>query len=186
MFLAARRLKKYFAIIQRHLPLVDEDRFRQSTVNSNASQARALKYAIFMAAAHIDKESSRERQFYKTARYHIEQAELETHSSVFWSLEVAQALVLVARYEVTHMNLPQALITISRLDTLLSILQRRLDEKNQSHTLSNIPKIDSNRKGEFQRTIFFVLSLKYRNVMAAQIHDDAESYLVSSPMTNID
>lgn len=183
--LVARRLKKYFAIIQRHFPLVDEDRFMHSTVNSNTNQAQGLKYAILMAGAHIDGKSSGERQFYKTARHHIEQAELEAHSSVFWSLEVAQALILIARYELTHMNLPQALITISRLDSLLSIMQRRLDEKNPSHTLSNIPKIDSSRKVEFQKTLFFAFSLKYRNVIAAQIQDDAESYLVSVPMTTI-
>jgi hypothetical protein len=157
----------------------------QSTVNSNASQAQALKYAICMAGAHVDKYSSRERQFYKTARYYIEQAELEAHSSVFWSLEAAQALILVARYELTHINLPRALITISRLDALVSILQRRLDEKNPSDSISNIPQIDSSRKVEFRRTLFFALSLKYRNVIAAQIHDDAESYLVSLPIMTI-
>lgn len=172
-------MKKYFAIIQRHLPLVDQDQFMLSTLNSDANQARALKYAICMAGAHLSKDVSRERHFYKTTRYHIEQAELEAHTSAFWSLEVAQALILVARYELTHINSPRALITISRLDALVSILQRRLDEKSPSHTILNVPKIESSRKVEFQRTLLLALSLKYRNVIAAQIHDDAESYLVS-------
>jgi hypothetical protein len=61
-------------------------------------------------------------QYYVAARYHLEQAELGTGGSSFWSIEAAQALVLVARFEFGHFNSPRATITMSRLFSLMSAL----------------------------------------------------------------
>lgn len=151
----------------------------QSTVLSDTSQAQALKCAICMTGAHIAGDSHREGQFYKATRYHLEQAELEVQGSNFWSLEAAQALVLAARYNLTHTKSQRALITISRLDTLVSILQRRLDNASAGQALSQGSAVDSSNNFELKRTIFLALSLKYRNFTGSQVHDETESFSVS-------
>ncbi|KUL84184.1 hypothetical protein ZTR_07176 [Talaromyces verruculosus] len=171
-------IKKYFCITQKHLPLVDQDKFMQTTVRSDTSQAQALKCAVCMAGAHVDGDSHREEYFYKATRYHLEQAELEIQGSNFWSLEAAQALVLVARHDLTHTKSQRALVTVSRLDTLISILQRHLDDPKSGQALQ-VPKGDPSSFLELKRTIFLALSLKYRNFTDSQIHNDAECCSVS-------
>lgn len=150
----------------------------QTTVLSGTSQAQALKCAVCMAGAHIDGDSHREEQFYKATRYHLERAELEVQGSNFWSLEAAQALVLVARCDLTHTKPQRALVTISRLDTLISILQRRLDDPQQGEALLRGPTEASSSHLELKRTIFLALSLKYWNFADSQIHNESESFSV--------
>lgn len=136
-----------------------------------------------MAGAHIDGDSHREEQFYNATRYHLEQAELEVQGSNFWSLEAAQALVLVARYDLTYTKSQRALVTISRLDTLISILQHRLDDSQQGQALLRGPTEASSSHLELKRTIFLALSLKYRNFANSQIHDESESFSVSQELS---
>lgn len=83
----------------------------------------ALKYAVCMAGAQVEGIALQiKEQYYVAARYHLEQAELGTGGSSFWSIEAAQALVLVARFEFGHYNSPRATITMSRLFALMSAL----------------------------------------------------------------
>lgn len=64
-------------------------------------------------------------RYYTAARYHLEQAELGSGTSSFWNVETAQALVLVARFEFEHFACPRAMITMSRLFALMSILSHQ-------------------------------------------------------------
>lgn len=152
----------------------------QFTVPSITNQAQALKYAICMAGANVIKDSRHEKQFYTAARYYMEQAELEVQGSDFFSMEAAQALVLITRYEMMHVRSSRALITLSRLDVLISIFQRRIDESTSGQGLSDVPSMDYGSHSDIKRIFLIAFSLKYRNITAAQIHDHADSYLVSS------
>jgi len=61
-------------------------------------------------------------QYYTTTRHHLEQAELGSGASSFWTIEAAQALVLVTRFEFENFAFPRAKISMSRLFALMSIL----------------------------------------------------------------
>lgn len=115
------RYEAYFDVVQRHMPLVSRQIFFQKLSHSKDHQALALKYAICMAGAYFD--SSLAEQCYMTTRYHLEHAELETDGSSIWTIEAAQTLILMARFELTHLNSPRVLITMSRLRALQSNLR---------------------------------------------------------------
>lgn len=159
----------------------------QSTVLSDTCQAQALKHAICMAGAHVDRETKLEEQCYTATRSYLDQAELEVQGSSFWNLEAAQALVLVARYEFTHIKSQRAFITMARLNALISILQQRcLAGESPNLALSHAPTLNLCTQQEMQRTVCLVLSLKCRSSPVVPTHDEAESYLVcAAPCTPV-
>ncbi|KAK2596120.1 hypothetical protein QQS21_006467 [Conoideocrella luteorostrata] len=173
-------IKNYFGTTQKLLPLVAEQRFMQATLVSGSCQAQALKYAICMAGAHVDGDVDLEEQCYKYARYHLEQAELDVQGSTFWTLEAAQALVLVGRYEFTHMKSPRALITVARLDGLLSVLNH-CDMKNLNSTRAPAhgSMSESSTQLELKHACFLALSLKSINLSFFLPHDKSGNSPIS-------
>lgn len=103
------------------MPLVPRQNFVHKIKQSQSHQTIALKHAVCMAGAHLD--ASLAEQCYMATRYHLEHAELETDGSSIWTIEATQALLLIARFELTHFNLPRVLITLSRLRALQSTFQ---------------------------------------------------------------
>lgn len=146
------RYEAYFKITQKHLPLINREAFfRALKQTPEKHQALALKYAVCMAGAQAEGAVYQlQQQFYVAARFHLEQAELGSGGSSFWTVEAAQTLVLVARFEFWHFVSPRAMVTMSRLFALLSVLchqetpgvekERSLNEEelNQCRVLSLI------------------------------------------------
>lgn len=120
------RYEAYFHVVQKHLPLMSrEDFFRILRQSPEKHQTLALKYAVCMAGAQVEAVAFQlKEQYYIAARYHLEQAELGSSASSFWTVEAAQALVLVTRFEFEHFAYPRAMITMSRLFALMSILDQ--------------------------------------------------------------
>ncbi|KAF7562314.1 hypothetical protein G7046_g1832 [Stylonectria norvegica] len=121
----------YFDVVQPHLPLVNRDRFLFTTASNSTQQCQALKAAIAMSGAASIGDSESASRWYKRARSHIEKAEMELDNSSFLTLDTAQALLLVARFEFSHASgaLQRALLTMAKLSQLLLLLgYDRLDE----------------------------------------------------------
>ncbi|KAI0154670.1 hypothetical protein GGR57DRAFT_107791 [Xylariaceae sp. FL1272] len=132
-----RMSERYFAVVQRHLPLVKKEAFFRNLQRSpEKHQILALKYAICMSGAEgtLPDIYIKER-CYSAARHHLEEAELGSDKSSFWSIEAAQALVLVARFEVEHFTSARALITMSRLLALVSVLTQEVSELEMGNNL---------------------------------------------------
>lgn len=109
-----------------------------------------------MAGAHIESTASQLKdECYIAARFHLEHAELGSDVSSFWTVEAAQALVLVARFEFGHFASPRAMITMSRLFALLSILcHQELSGADNGEAL--------NEEELSQRRILSLISLSMR------------------------
>ncbi|KAH9905660.1 hypothetical protein F4778DRAFT_673038 [Xylariomycetidae sp. FL2044] len=122
---SASLFETYFNVVHPHLPLLNrQDVFQNiSKQASEKHQNLALKYAICLAGAQAGGATDQiKAQYHVAARHHLEQAELGSDGSSFWTVEAAQALVLVARFEFQNFATPRATITASRLSALMSTL----------------------------------------------------------------
>ncbi|KAI1073980.1 hypothetical protein F5B20DRAFT_565114 [Whalleya microplaca] len=131
----------YFEVVQRHLPFVNKNDFGSTSMGPGSSHNQALVYAVYMAGAHVDGNTHLEEACYVAARYHLENAQRDANGSKFWTLEVAQALILVARYEFTHTKAPKALLTMARLNQLLQILWYNGLSEHSAKTQSPLPTL---------------------------------------------
>jgi hypothetical protein len=95
-----------------------------------------------MIGAQISKDAGLERRFYLESRANLETAELHDDTSQFATIESAQTLLLLARYELTHGAFQRALMTFARLAQLLLILYPHVaanfGQRDQSGSPSNL------------------------------------------------
>ncbi|KUI61461.1 Zeaxanthin epoxidase, chloroplastic [Cytospora mali] len=95
-----RLVDAYFEVIQQHLPLINQKGFVSTPIACLKHQVQALQFSVCMAGAHAcDDLRDLELQCYIAARWYLEQAELEVQGSSVCTLEAAQALVLVLRFD---------------------------------------------------------------------------------------
>ncbi|KAF1978071.1 hypothetical protein BU23DRAFT_525735 [Bimuria novae-zelandiae CBS 107.79] len=86
-------------------------------------QYQALKYAVALSGATILNESNDlQERIYGAARYHLERAELQADESDFFNIEVAQALLLLTKYEMGHIGIARGFVTLGRLVVLLNLM----------------------------------------------------------------
>jgi hypothetical protein len=116
------RYQPYFDLVQKHMMLIDQQEFLQSVVPMETHQCMALKYAIALSGSTACGESALAMESYIAARFHLERAENLAENSSFLNVETVQALLLVARFEFTHISGPKGLLTIARAMQLLSLL----------------------------------------------------------------
>ena len=135
--------------------LIDQQEFLQSIISVEAHQCMALKHAVAMSGSSACGESALAMESYWAARYHLERAENMTDNSSFLNIETVQALLLVARFECTHVSGPKGLLTIARLMQLIGLLgydmldQSSSEEEkdschilmSKSHSSGNVQKI---------------------------------------------
>ncbi|KAI5460569.1 hypothetical protein BGZ63DRAFT_248801 [Mariannaea sp. PMI_226] len=114
----------YFEIVQGHLPLVNRHRFLSNTTEQAGHQSQALRAAIAMSGAASMDDNEAASHWYTRARAHVEKAEMELDNSSFQTLDTAQALLLIARFEFSHATATtrRALLTMARLSQLLLLL----------------------------------------------------------------
>jgi hypothetical protein len=95
----------------------------QYLISKSTHQHQALKYAVVLSGAAIMKESHLlQERIYGAVRYHLERAELQADESDFFNIEVAQALLLLFQYEIGHMGIARAFVTLGRLVVLLNLI----------------------------------------------------------------
>ncbi|RYC56027.1 hypothetical protein CHU98_g10180 [Xylaria longipes] len=179
----AALFEAYFNIVQRHLPLVNREVFFRTLEQSpEKHQTLALKYAICMAGSQAESVASQmKEQYYIAARHHLEQTELGSGRSSFWTVEATQALILVARFEFEHFANPRAMITMSRLSALMSVLD------HYEHSGSEIEQSLDEDELNLRRMISLIsLSIKFQETCVTRstcsktfpgpsISDDIES-----------
>jgi hypothetical protein len=95
--------------------LIDQGEFLQSVLPVETHQCMALKYAVALSGSSACGESALAMGSYPTARFHLERAENMADNSSFLNIETVQALLLVARFEFTHISAPRGLLTIARV-----------------------------------------------------------------------
>ncbi|KAL2819697.1 hypothetical protein BJX63DRAFT_381476 [Aspergillus granulosus] len=117
-----QQYQPYFDIVQKHMMLIDQQEFWQSVVPMETHQCMALKYAAALSGSTACGDSALAMESYIAARFHLERAENLADNSSFLNLETVQALLLVARFEFTHISGPKGLLTIARAMQLLSLL----------------------------------------------------------------
>ena len=128
----------YFSVVQRHLPLIDRDRFLSSTIKADNHQSQALRCAVAMSGASSLQDGEVSASLYKEARLHMERAQTEVDNSSFLNLETAQAMVLIARFEFPLAK-QRALLTLASLMQLLTLLgYDRLDGKSADREFPSI------------------------------------------------
>lgn len=132
-------------VVHKHLPFIDTANFIQNKVHSTTHQCQALTHAVAMAGAGArDTTRHLEQQCYMAARSHLEMAETYMDGSSFLTLETAQALILVVRFEFTNTQTPRALITMTRLMRLIRLLM--FDRLDRLDTEGSSPKADESRR----------------------------------------
>ena len=141
--------------------LIGQQEFLQSTIFVETHQCQALKHAVAMSGFNACGESKSATESYFAARFHLERAENMADNSSFLNAETVQALLLVARYECTHVSWPKALLTISRLMQLISLLGYDMldqnlpeDEESSSHIL--LPRSYSSESVEKIRQTYWI------------------------------
>ncbi|RDL39999.1 uncharacterized protein BP5553_04339 [Venustampulla echinocandica] len=126
-----RQCQPYFEIVRKHIMIIDQQEFLQSIISVEKHQCMALKHAVAMSGSNACGESELAMESYLAARFHLERAENLADSSSFLNIETVQALILVARFECTHVSGPKALLTIARLMQLIGLLgYDRLDQSS--------------------------------------------------------
>jgi hypothetical protein len=142
------RYQPYFNIVQKHMILIDQQEFLQSVIPMETHQCMALKYAAALSGSTACGESAQAMESYIAARFHLERAENLADNSSFLNLETVQALLLVARFEFTHISSPKGLLTIARAMQLLSllgydVLDRTSTEDERDSSQMILPKTHS-------------------------------------------
>ncbi|KAI0456732.1 hypothetical protein F5B21DRAFT_123371 [Xylaria acuta] len=120
--IVARLSKIYLDLWPKHLHLINSSAF-EFAVTQNAHQYQALKYAVALSGAAITHESQAlQERLYLAVRHHLEQAEMQVDESDFLNLETTQALMILSQYEISHINVPRGILTLSRLSVLLNLM----------------------------------------------------------------
>ena len=129
----------YFDIVQKHLPLINREKFQQIADSVDPPhQHLALMYAVAMSGASCAQNPIQiEEQCYLSARNHLDKAETQLDSSSFWNVETVQALILLARFEFTKANAARALLTTSRFMQLINLLGYDLVDRNATQSDRN-------------------------------------------------
>ncbi|GFF94993.1 hypothetical protein IFM53868_07794 [Aspergillus udagawae] len=122
LFVLEQQCQSYFDVVQKHMMLIDQQEFSHSIIPMEAHQCMALKYAAALSGSSACGESALAMESYLAARFHLEKAENLTDNSSFLNIETVQALLLVARFEFTHISRPKGLLTIARTMQLISLL----------------------------------------------------------------
>ncbi|GFF46564.1 hypothetical protein IFM46972_08073 [Aspergillus udagawae] len=122
LFGLEQQCQSYFDVVQKHMMLIGQQEFSHSIIPMEAHQCMALKYAAALSGSSACGESALAMESYLAARFHLEKAENLADNSSFLNIETVQALLLVARFEFTHISRPKGLLTIARTMQLISLL----------------------------------------------------------------
>lgn len=166
------RYQPYFDIVQKHIMLIDQQEFLQSVVPMETHQCMALKYATALSGSTACGELSLAMKSYTSARFHLEQAENLADNSSFLNVETVQALLLVARFEFTHISGPKGLLTIARAMQLLSLLgydmlDQASAEGERESSQMRLPKTHSPGCIQMIRRTFWIAFAMHCNAAAS-------------------
>lgn len=166
------RYQPYFDLVHKHMMLIDQQEFLQSVVPMETHQCIALKYAIALSGSTACGESALAMESYMAARFHLERAENLAGNSSFLNVETVQALLLVARFEFTHISGPKGLLTIARAMQLLSllgydVLDSSSAEGQQDSPQMMLPKTHSPGRIQMIRRTFWIAFAMHCNAAAS-------------------
>jgi len=166
------RYRSYFDIVQKHMRLIDQQEFLLSVVPMETHQCMALKYAAALSGSTASGESALAMESYIAARFHLEQAENLADNSSFLTLETVQALLLVARFEFTHISGPKGLLTIARAMQLLGLLGYDVLDRTSAEGEGDIsqmmpPKAHSREYIQMLRRTFWIAFAMHCNAAAS-------------------
>ncbi|OQE04967.1 hypothetical protein PENVUL_c028G00235 [Penicillium vulpinum] len=167
-----QQYQPYFDIVQKHMMLIDQQEFLQSVVPMDTHQCMALKYATALSGSTACGELALAMESYIAARFHLERAENLADNSSFLNHETVQALLLVARFEFTHISGPKGLLTIARAMQLLSllgydVLDQTSAEGERDSSQMMLPKTHSLGHIQMLRRTFWIAFAMHCNATAS-------------------
>ncbi|KAK0741923.1 hypothetical protein B0T21DRAFT_433459, partial [Apiosordaria backusii] len=115
----------FFDLTDPTFPIVYRERFVQELSNNTRSDSvRALSYAMALVAITVSSEHAHlEDQCYKSARLYLDRCEPGPANLYFASINTLQALLFVARFDITDSQITKAWMTLGRADRLSNLLK---------------------------------------------------------------
>lgn len=116
--------QSYFNYVHAVLPMVNRHRFfGELEVSSHRPEMKSLSYSIALLGATVTPEQvEAERNFYHHAKKYLSIAESDDEAPGFNSLNMLQAVILIAYYEFRRTSFARAWLSLGRANRLAKML----------------------------------------------------------------